>query len=140
QLFGSAGLRVGSCCQSGPGSRTQERDTRIGGSAGAKCAGGTGGDKGADPPRPYYSDRAATRRRARCHHRLHAHRRISDVRQKVHEQREVSWGGRWGRVTVVPAEAGTNRHGWLLAEKVFAPVPNTGGTAYGSLLSQGRRC
>ncbi len=51
---------------------------------------GAGGDQGADPPRPCHADRAAARCRARRHHRLHAHRRVSCRGEEIHEQGEVA--------------------------------------------------
>ena len=65
-----------------------------GASSGAKRAIGHRGDQGADPPRAGHADRAAARRRARRHHRLHAHGRVPCRGQQVHEQGEIGSGGR----------------------------------------------
>ena len=64
-------------------------DARTGAAAGAKRAGRACGDEGPDPPRALAADRTAARRRARRHHRLHAHRRVPRRGDEVHEQGEV---------------------------------------------------
>ena len=87
--FSADGLSMGTCCEGGPGGRTEGRDARARAAPCTKRAGGTGSDQGADPPFSDNADRAAARRRTRRHHRLHAHGRVSCCREEVHEQGEV---------------------------------------------------
>ena len=51
---------------------------------------GIAAHQGADPSGSDDADRAAARRRARRHHRLHAHRRVQGRGEEVHEQGEVA--------------------------------------------------